>query len=156
MYATCNLKPLDFPRIATFYQVFRRLLNSFNAIFRWELHCRESHRSEFQDKCLFVYLLSAEIFFWLCLTTKRFPFSFQKYRTSRGFCCLFTEIQPENHTFYSLIRAPCLKFWSPEGKSQEPLASGLPLGSAALRGQEEVIVSQRGDSLHAPMNEENS
>ena len=84
--------------------------------------------SKFQDKCLFVYLLMAEIFFCLRPTTKRFPFSFQMCRMSRKFCCLFTRSQPENPKFQTPVRAPCLKFWSPKGKSQAPLATGRPLG----------------------------
>ena len=48
---------------------FQRVLNSFKAIFRREtstaLVTGGSHRSIFQDKCLFVYLLSAEIIFFL-------------------------------------------------------------------------------------------
>ena len=65
-------------------KVFRRLLNSFNAILTTVL--QRSHRSEFQDQVLvFVYILSAEIYFCLQLTIKCFLFSVQKCRMTREF-----------------------------------------------------------------------
>ena len=73
-------------------KVFLRLLNSFDAISDEEVqqHCSRGHRSEFQKKCLFVYFLSAEIFFCIQLMTKRFRFSFQKCRMDIAFCHSFT------------------------------------------------------------------
>ena len=48
---------------------FQRVLNSFEAVFQREtstaLVAGGSHGSIFQDKCLFVYLLAAEIIFFL-------------------------------------------------------------------------------------------
>ena len=54
-------------------KVFLRLLQSFEAIFRRErqLHFSGSHRSEFQDKCLFVYLLSRGNIFCLGAVIKK-------------------------------------------------------------------------------------
>ena len=73
-------------------EVFRRLLDSVDAIFIRELHCSEVTETNFNTSACFVYVLSAEIVFCLLPTTKCFPFLFQKCRISREFCCLFTEI----------------------------------------------------------------
>ena len=62
--------------------------------------------------------------------TECFLFSLQKCRMSREFCCLFTESWPDSHEFQAPVRVPCLKFWSPVGKSQVPLVTRCPLGSS--------------------------
>ena len=91
-----------------------------------------AHRSKFQDKCLFFYFLSAGIFFCLQLMTKSFVFLFHKCRISSEFCRQLTGSWLKNQTFQAPVRAPCLKFWSPEGRSQTPLATGHPLGSSLV------------------------
>ena len=59
---------------------FQRVLNSFEAIFRrgtsTALVAGGSHRSIFQDKCLFVYLLLAEIIFFLPMADDQTLFIF--------------------------------------------------------------------------------
>ena len=46
---------------------------------------------------------------------------------NREFCCQLTGSWRKNHKFQAPMRAPCLKFWSPVGKSQVPLATGTAL-----------------------------
>ena len=73
-------------------KVFQRLLNSFDAIFRREtstdplrdpLH-NGSRRSKYQDKCLFVCLLSAEILFLPMANDQTFPVLVSKVQNEQG------------------------------------------------------------------------
>ena len=74
------------------WKVFQRLLNSFDAIFRREtssefhsgIHCSGSHRSKYQDKCLFVCLLSAEILFLPMANDQTFPVFVSKVQNEQG------------------------------------------------------------------------
>jgi len=49
-----------------------------------QLRCSESHRSEFQDKCLFVYLLSPETLFCLRWQLNVFRFRFKSAEWARN------------------------------------------------------------------------
>ena len=73
-------------------KVFQRLLNSFDAILGREtstdplrdpLHSR-SRRSKYQDKCLFVCLLSAEILFLPMANDQTFPVFVSKVQNEQG------------------------------------------------------------------------
>ena len=68
-------------------QVFRRLLNSFDAIFRRETSTAlqlGSHRSEFQDFVLFVYLLLVALFFLPMADDQKFFVVVSKVQNEQG------------------------------------------------------------------------
>ena len=78
-------------------KVIRRLLNSFHAIFRRETSTALQRKSQMQiskhKKCLFVYLLSAEIFFCHGQRSNVFRFRFKLYcRMSREFVVCSAEV----------------------------------------------------------------
>ena len=102
--------------MANYHHSFKSLQSAVsNLILKLQLHFSGSLRSEFQDKRLFVYLLSVEIVFRLRPTTKRFPFSFEKCRMSREFCRSFTGSYPENHEFRRPFGLLVWNFGRPRG-----------------------------------------
>ena len=82
-------------------KVFLRLIihsRSFS-VEKLELPYSGSYRSEFQDKCLFVYFLTLVKFFGLRPMTKSFTFLFHKCKISREFCRLSSGSWHKNHEF---------------------------------------------------------
>ena len=55
-----------------------------NSVLKLQLHCSGSYRSEFQDKCLFVYLLSVEKYFRPLPTNQTFSVFVSKVQDEQG------------------------------------------------------------------------
>ena len=79
-------------------KVFQRLLNSFDAIFRRDPLHSGSRRSKYQDKCLFVCLLSAEILFLPMANDQTFPVFVSKVQNEQGIL-LFINRKLKNRKF---------------------------------------------------------
>ena len=103
-----------------------------------QLLCSRSHRSEFQDIVLHIYLLSVEVFFCLWLMIKHFLLSFHSAELVGNFVFCSLEVSLRIISFRCPFWSPCLKFWLPDGKLQTPLHPGCLLGSS-LAGRSYIL-----------------
>ena len=144
MYDTCNWKPLAFyasqlfigfyytqqwPNISnagekfmiSIPKVFLRLLNSFKVIFRQETSTALQRKSQKQinfktSACLFTFY-RWKFFFVYSQQPNIFCFHFNTAEWVGNFVVHSPKASLRIISFRCPCRAPCLKFWSPVGKS---------------------------------------
>ena len=104
------------------------------------LLCSGSHRSEFQDIVLHVYLLSLEVFFCLWLMIKHFVLSFHSAELAGNFVFCSLEVSLRIISFRCPFGLPVWNFGRPRVNCRRLLGSSLAGRSYILTDTEIVLI----------------